>query len=196
MITAAALCEGLYPRNDRLGAASGTHNGAFHWHCHFLWGYPAPSHIARRDLASGGSCRLRSYDIVINSHALYQTELKSHKAPCSTAARVRPLRQHASSGDAEPEYTRKLWLINVALPMTTGLVLLPGQARRLSESRRLTRNNHPPCCQGNPVATKPSAIETESNRPSGADGRNLTGWRSALCGLTRQTCIGILLALT
>lgn len=81
VITAAALCEGLYPRNDRLGAASGTHNGAFHWHCHFLWGCPAPSHIARCGLASGGSCRLRSYDIPLNGRALYQTELKSHMLP-------------------------------------------------------------------------------------------------------------------
>lgn len=49
--------------------------------CHSLCVLPVLHTSAGSDPAPGGSCRLRSYDIVINSHALYQTELKSHMLP-------------------------------------------------------------------------------------------------------------------
>ena len=75
---------------------------------------------------------------------------------------------------------RNLCQFNDRLSMRSGLVLLSGQARRLSGSRQLTRNNHLPYCQENPVATMPSAIEPESNGSCG--GR---GWsRTSLCGFS------------
>lgn len=44
-----------------------------------------------------------------------------------------------------------LWLFNDILTMMSGLVLLSGQARRLVESRHLTRHNHLRSCPENPV---------------------------------------------
>ena len=46
---------------------------------------------------------------------------------------------------------RKLWQFYNDLAMSLSLVLLSGQARRLAESRHLTRHNHHRSCPVNPV---------------------------------------------
>ena len=63
-----------------------------------------------------------------------------------------------------------LWLFYIALAMTMDLVLLPGQARRLAESRHLSRHKSSAILPAEPRRPRPSIIETESNRPFGAPG--------------------------
>ena len=98
----------------------------------------------------------------------------SHDAASTYSATANPFLLSFTRGKRGNFSLWNLRQFNDRLSMRSGLVLLSGQARRLSGSRQLTRNNHLPYCQENPVATMPSAIEPESNGPCGREGGTRT----------------------